>query len=193
MTYDTMLAALRTRIAERRQQLEQQVRDDETIFNRIKDINSMDELRDLVESTEKRISYMQARLEENDFFMMEILGEDQAPEEKPEWKPHVSPMREAVADIINGATEPLPDFTIEKMPEPEYIVRTDEGRFFIPGTVRKRIDMMRKGEQIRPWDFGKDLLEKGIITDHEQIRTIRSNFGANPKLKRIVRGTYERI
>lgn len=204
MSYDTITAALRSRIVERRQQLEQQVRDDETIYNRIKDISSMDELADLIASTEKRISYMQARLEENDFFMMEVLGGDDLELDSPLdstkmlalFKGDVTaePEAETGGDSEAGEklAQPQPDITIPKAGEPSYIARYDTGVVSIAGTVKNYVDKMKKGDQIRPHAFGTSLVQMGLIAD-TQVPHIRTVFRNNPSLTVVERGLYERV
>lgn len=171
------LAYVRAMVEENRQSLEMQIKDSETIFHSIKNIKSMEELNALIKTTEKRISYMQARIEQNDWFLMEVV---------PVQEDEIDPSK-----IFQTRREPAPDIVIPKSTDPAYVVRYDDGNVAITPTVRKLADMMKVGQVVKPKEFIAELIEKGLITASSS-SGIRKAFIGCLNLKRTDYGVYER-
>lgn len=173
------IADVRTKVEDNRKTIEAQIKDAETIFHRIKDIKTMEELENLIKTTEKRITYMQARIEQNDWFLMDVLVEVEEVELDP-------------SKIFANRREPEPDIVIPKNDSLSYITKYESGDLAITPTVRKRIDMMAPGDTIKAADFIRSLVDMGFVKINSR-SGIRKAFEASPNVRRIDYGVYERL
>jgi hypothetical protein len=178
---------MRDKINDNTKTMEAKILEDQNIFHAVKNIQSMEELNKLIETTELRIRYMQARIEQNEWFLSDVV-----PVEEDEIDPAKVFSAGKVVDVMKGTSRPEPDITLGKLPDAPFIIRKDDGSISIAATVNKMVGLMNIGDQVKPHAIGVEMRKEGIITD-KQLPTIRSTFAESTMLKRVERGTYERI